>query len=54
MTDFHSPIILVVELLYTCFVSATFIDIDQTRLTLSTDSFIEETQRRFGVALSGK
>ena len=45
---------LIVEQLNACFVSATFIDIDQTRLTISTDSFIKETQRCLGAAFSGE
>jgi hypothetical protein len=45
---------LFVEQFYACFVSATFITIDPTELTLSTDSFIEETQRCLGVTFSCK
>jgi len=45
---------LVVELLYASFVCATFINIDQTRLSISTDSFIKETQRCLGAAFSGE
>ena len=45
---------LFVKQFYACFVSATFITIDPTELTLSTDSFIEETQRCLGVTFSCK
>jgi hypothetical protein len=42
LTNFHSSIIIHVELINACFIRTTFVDIDKTWLTISTDGFIEE------------
>lgn len=51
LSDFHSSFIVLIEQFDPSFVNTTPINVDESRLAISTDGCIEKTQSRLGVTL---